>query len=259
MKKQVFGTKEWAEYSLNCSNGCINNCRYCYAKKMAIRYGRKKPYDWEFEEIKKKNTPGFKGRVMIPTTHDITPNTYEETSKHIINLLTDGNDVLVVSKPRIIQIKKLINCIEMSEQSLFDIFKNKIMFRFSIGSPSDDVLRYWEPNAPSFSERLECLNIVYENGYQTSVSAEPMLCVKQEELFNAVKKYVTDSVWFGKMNNHNLKNEKKEFAELIIKNTSDDFILNLYNKFKNEKKIKWKESIKKVVGIDIPIEKGLDI
>lgn len=34
------GTKEWASSNINLFYGCANNCMYCYAKKMALRFGR---------------------------------------------------------------------------------------------------------------------------------------------------------------------------------------------------------------------------
>jgi hypothetical protein len=39
---------------------------------------------------------------------------------------------------------------------------------------------------------------------------------------------------------------------------SDEWIVELYNKFKDNPKLKWKESIKKIVNIEIPTIKGLD-
>lgn len=40
IQKITLGTKEWADSNVNCYLGCSNNCRYCYAKKMAIRFNR---------------------------------------------------------------------------------------------------------------------------------------------------------------------------------------------------------------------------
>ncbi len=34
-KEKKTGTKEWADYNVNCINGCYNNCKYCYAKMIA--------------------------------------------------------------------------------------------------------------------------------------------------------------------------------------------------------------------------------
>ena len=40
------GTKEWACKNLNFSKGCSNACKYCYARRMANRFGWKKWTDW---------------------------------------------------------------------------------------------------------------------------------------------------------------------------------------------------------------------
>ncbi len=45
--KAVFGTHEWASYNENCLLGCSHDCRYCYAKSIAIRLKRKTPTDWK--------------------------------------------------------------------------------------------------------------------------------------------------------------------------------------------------------------------
>ena len=41
------GTKEWRPNNENCIEGCSNDCRYCYAKKNAIRFGRRDPGSWK--------------------------------------------------------------------------------------------------------------------------------------------------------------------------------------------------------------------
>jgi hypothetical protein len=48
-------------------------------------------------------------------------------------------------------------------------------------------------------------------------------------------------------------------GKALMATQTDDRIRELYAKLKDDPKIKWKESIKKVVGIDIPTESGLDI
>ncbi len=50
MKKQIFGTKEWAASNVNIQSGCPNDCRYCYAKSMAIRHKRKTRENWKVLE-----------------------------------------------------------------------------------------------------------------------------------------------------------------------------------------------------------------
>lgn len=49
-EKLPFGTKEWAPYNCNFMHGCSNDCVYCYAKEMSIRFKRKTSETWKVEE-----------------------------------------------------------------------------------------------------------------------------------------------------------------------------------------------------------------
>ncbi|MFX0035186.1 MAG: hypothetical protein ACFE9I_06050 [Candidatus Hermodarchaeota archaeon] len=53
-RKITLGTKEWADSNVNCYFGCSNNCRYCYEKKMAIRFKRKTEESWKLMEPNQK-------------------------------------------------------------------------------------------------------------------------------------------------------------------------------------------------------------
>jgi DNA repair photolyase len=108
------------------------------------------------------------------------------------NILKAGNDVLVVTKPHLEAIKKICD--------LLPQYKDRILFRFTIGSIDTSVLKFWEPNAPAFEERLESLKHAFHSGYSTSVSCEPMLDEQMDNLIEAILPYVTDSIWLGKMN-----------------------------------------------------------
>lgn len=55
------GTKEWAEFNVNFSKGCSNNCKYCYARKIASRFGWKTCWE-EMENKPFMETKGFKKR-----------------------------------------------------------------------------------------------------------------------------------------------------------------------------------------------------
>ena len=71
------GTKEWASSNVNICKGCFNDCVYCYAKRMGIRFKRNTLENWKFMVINEKAvSKGYgkrKGRIMFPTSHDITP------------------------------------------------------------------------------------------------------------------------------------------------------------------------------------------
>ena len=135
-------------------------------------------------------------------------------------------------------------------------FKANILFRFTIGSADSDILKFWENNAPDFDERLESLKYAFNAGYQTSVSCEPMLDDKIDQVIDQVLPYVTETIWIGKpnqlMGRLSMNGFKNDFVTMsrgraLMKLFSDEFILNLYERYKNNSKIMWKNSIKKVV------------
>jgi len=263
MSKKMYGTKEWAKDSLNFITGCSHDCRYCYSKAYALKYGRATPESWKNEIVReyrlKKKCKKYDGRVMFPSSHDISPEHLNGSVRFLRNILEAGNEVLVVSKPH-------LECIERICDE-FGVYKDKILFRFTIGSSSSAVLKFWEPEAPSFEERLECLRLAYDNGYKTSVSCEPMLDGNIDDVVRCVMPYVTDAVWIGKANylleRVELNGHYDEEMLLRIRELhewqTDDNIKRLYQRYKDNEQIKWKESIKKIVGIPIPREKGLDI
>jgi len=109
--KPVFGTKEWADRSENCLNGCSHDCRYCYAKTTAVRFGRNTPQNWKNETLKpdilKKEFRKFKGKIMFPSAHDITPTHLDDCMTYLEHMLRPGNQVTIVSKPHLYCVKAI--------------------------------------------------------------------------------------------------------------------------------------------------------
>jgi len=129
------------------------------------------------------------------------------------------------------------------------------MFRFTIGSLDDEVRRHWEPGAPAIEERLQCLKLAFEQGYATSVSAEPMLGGKEEakRLYHLLGPYITKEIWFGKMNKiGGLKTSADpdiaRHATEVIALQADDEIIELVSMLDGLPKIKWKDSIKEIIA-----------
>ena len=261
--KPVFGTKEWASYTCNFINGCKHDCKYCYSKEMAIRFHRKTASTWKIEEVREndilKKRTRKNGRIMFPSSHDIHPDNLKYSIRFLENILLPGNEVLIVTKPHYICIKEIC--------SKFHLYKKNIIFRFTIGSASSKVLKFWEPGAPSYAERLKSLRYAYNNGFRTSISCEPMLDDSIGTIINDVQPFTSDYIWIGKANflirrlrmNGVTDSKTMQMAEELLNLQSDESILNMYNTFKIFPKIKWKESIKSVVGITISSESGLDI
>ena len=199
------------------------------------------------------------GKFMFPTTHDITPANLADCLTVLQKILRSGNEVLIVSKPHLPCIQKL--CAELRD------YKSQILFRITIGSVDNEVLKFWEPNATTFEERLEALQWAHQEGYQTSVSCEPMLDTHIDMVVQAAKPYVTDAIWLGRVNRLrqtiaiNCPDDvvTKERAEQLLAEQPDDYLRELYERFKDDPQIKFKDSIKEAVGLERPTEKGLDL
>jgi len=255
------GTQEWSVKTVNCCTGCSHDCRYCYAKGMAIKFKQVTPEQWHLERIRPKDVSkrhkNYDGQVMFPSSHDITSNNIDACLEVLKNLLDVGNQVLVVSKPHLECIKRI--CDE------FEQFKDQILFRFSIGACDDRILSYWEPHAPSYDERKRCLIYAFDSGFQTSVSVEPMLdSANIDILISELSPYVTHSIWIGTMN-HLGRFEKgsdmvlKQATNRIRQGQMGTIIRQIYQRHKDNPLIRWKKEIKKVVGIPVPKINGLDI
>lgn len=275
MKNGVSGTREWSVASVNCAKGCSNGCYYCFAREMAVRFGRVDgPVEWQSNvEIHRKSGKEcrkYNGTVMFPTTHDITLETLQPSFEVLRNLLVAGNDVLIVSKPS-------LHCIEVLGRALSKWMEH-IQFRFSIGCLSGEISKTWEPHAPTIAERLACLHLARCLGYRTSVSMEPMLNPEViTEEFHFIASKVTETVWLGKVNHLRKRVVVQKLFLLpgygiqisqdgvppneidrLEAAQSDDNIQRIYKALKDDPKVRWKEDIKKVVGIPLETEAGTD-
>jgi DNA repair photolyase len=261
-KKFVSGTGEWASHSVNIQVGCPHNCLYGYCKANAIRFKKATSESWktpviDMEWVNKKRRK-LSGVVMYPTQHDIDPNNITHSITVLKNLLEAGNQVLIVTKPHLKCVKAMCSALRA--------FKSHILFRFTIGSADDDVLNKWEPGASNFAERVKSLRWAYVCGFSTSVSCEPMLDQYIDKVIKVVKSGITDAIWLGKPNkivarmviNNPDNPEAKKMAKELEALFTDEFVLDLYRKYKDDPIIKWKDSIKAVVGIERSTVKGLD-
>ena len=262
MSKSVFGTGEWAHKTANCVEGCSHGCHYCYACANAIRFYRRLVGDWTREvprpDMIARVCRGPCCRVMFPSAHDITPSNVGECLHAIAAMLRYGHRLLVVTKPH-------LECIKAICDSAARDRKSDLLFRFTMGSADNVTLRLWEPYAPSFDERLAALQYAHGNGFQTSVSCEPMLDGNILAVVEQVEPLVTDAIWIGKANQmrqrlriNGAPPDVMKQAEVLMALQSDDRIWDLYHQLEAHPKIKWKESIKKVLGLPVACQAGMD-
>lgn len=229
--KITLGTKEWADSNINCYYGCSNDCLYCYAKKMAIRFKRKTEDTWKIMIPNQNNIDKDyrkrKGRIMFPTSHDINIESLDNCLKVLNKLFLAKNNVLITTKPNYDCIRKL--CIT------FKKYIDLIQFRFTITSINDDILNFWEPGAPKFEDRFESLKFAFFKGYKTSISIEPFLDLNPFILVDKILPYVTESIWIGKMNYYNLNKDvenSKYFYDVIRKNNQKKNLLSIIKESK---------------------------
>ncbi len=204
-----------------------------------------------------KDFPCFPGQVMFPTTHDILPSNLNECTRVLEGLISSGNRVLVVSKPHLECIRHLCRHFEKN--------RGQILFRFTITAYDDLILKFWEPNAPSCQERIDSLKYASKMGFQTSVSIEPMLDSDNVvQLVEILSPFVSHSIWLGKMNKIEKRvvcDSKEMELELqrINEGQTDSKIFQIFRRLKDNPLVRWKESIKEVVGVEVASETGLDI
>lgn len=244
------GTKEWADHSINVAVGCSHNCRYCYARGMAMRFGRATRDGWATEHLRPEKLAlarkKYEGVVMFPTAHDITPATLDLSRTVLRELVARGNQVLIVSKPH-------VHCVDAVCDDL-NGHADQVQFRFTMGTGSRDVAAFWEPGAPEPAERLDALRLAYARGFATSVSMEPMLSSVDDTIrwVRVVDPYVSETIWIGKLNRPETRvmTADKHAAFMlseIRKQQCDDEILRMVDVLRGNAKIRWKDSIKEVM------------
>lgn len=263
IKRIIHGVGEWAKRSLNIQIGCEYNCHYCYAKAGAIwrRYSTRQQWRNPIINLRKirKGYRKVVGRTMFPTTHDITQRNIDHCITVLRKSLGAGNDILVVMKPHPSVVDRLLDALEP--------FKDLVTFRFTIGTMNDEVRALWEPNAPTIDERMRALMDAYIRGFRTSVSIEPMLDHQPWDVVEAVRPYVSDKIWIGTPRRLNWvlsmncpeNVEVRAAARILMEGFDLPFIQSLYDRYKADPVIRWKDSLKDILGLERPTEAGLDI
>lgn len=238
------GTREWADHNVNCIKGCTNDCRYCYARMMAKRFGRTVDSDWKDMVINQpavdKEYRKLNGRVMFPSTHDITDEreVKEACFTVIGKLLEAGNEVLITTKPRLSVIKEIVN--------KFATFREQLQFRFTITSINNELLSFWEPNAPTFEERFTSLKYAHRKTFKTSVSVEPFLDYTPQLLINKLSPFITESIWLGPMNyvpRNGMSSEDEKRCLEIRRNYQCGHLFEIYEELRTFPLIRFKDSM----------------
>lgn len=239
-KKDGTGLFQWVDQYIILAKNCPNGCVYCYAMiKEVFRFKRRTYEEFRNYELIKPMIRFKDGRsttkiekiedwIMFPGTHDIFPAILDISLDYIKRHLEIGNKLLIVSKPDC----EVIQAITRECEN----FKDQILFRFTMTSQNEGLLDYFEPNAPSFSERLDILKYCYHKKFQTSVSIEPFLEKDPIPLIKKVALYCTDSIWVGMMTKiaYIKRSISPQMYEYLMKITSEK---NLFSIIRNIDKL----------------------
>ena len=248
------GTKEWAEVNCNFQRGCRSNCAYCYAKSMAIRFKTATSKSWTEPVISMPKSYPHNKTVMFPSSHDIDEYNVEYAIECLKRLLENDNKILIVTKAQERAIGRIVDALlNMGDPCI----RVKVSFRITIGSRDNEILRIFEPHASDFHERFAALKHLFYNAFPTSVSAEPLLGGRIEfyQLYSEVEGYVSDKIWVGKMNmpkQRIMMNTERVFSPVqlnwLMNEQTDDKMLALYDEYKDDPKVAFKDSIMAVVN-----------
>jgi hypothetical protein len=216
--------RQWSEHIYNIisnASQCPNDCRYCYMKTIKSRFfgtptniedaaTHAAPISVNQKRVAKKwlrVTPEHAKLIMFPSSHDIVPSLLADYISVARKILEAGHSIMIVSKPRMDCFVPLAN--------VFENFKSRIIYRLTIGSERQDILNFWEPNAPPFTERLEVLRMLHARGCITSVSIEPFLS-DPRVLIPILAPYVSETIWIGQMSglNQELAGGQEEYNRL---------------------------------------------
>lgn len=269
------GYGEWAHRILSIQSGCsydgygdpaAGGCRYCWARANACRFHRKTPETWlEPERVKwplvhKANWGTFPGTTAYPGTHDISLDLLGPTIELLSHLLAEENRILLVTKPRYSCVKAI--CDAFADHP----YREGILWRFTITSPDDGDLAYWEPNAPPFRERLYALVYAHVRGWATSVNLEPITCrIEAVPAFvDRLRPNVSHSIWLGLMNRaaRRVVADPEGRLPALLYDQCPDNVRRLHRRLAGDHLVgplvRWKNSIKDLVGLPRNPEPGMD-
>lgn len=218
MTKSKTGVQEWAKHSFNFQKGCLNGCKYCYARRMLKRFEPEVDFDKPVlsvtETAKRLLKKKVGGVIMFPTMHDITAATKWIYAQFLCDLLMLDDKVLVVTKAN----KEMYDVIDFLITRCPEKFDN-LELRVTIGSTDNERLKYFEPGAPSCYERVSLLRYAKMNGIKVSISCEPMLDDTVKDLIWTAMELDCD-IWFGLANGYYEESMPKitdRFVQQIIR------------------------------------------
>ncbi len=175
LSKVKYGN-EWygIDYNMNLYRGCSHKCIYCDSRSNCyhidnfdIVRGKENALYLLEQELSKKRKKGIIGVGAMSDTYNPLEKEYEITkgalkliSKYGFGVSIDTKSDLIL---RDIDLLKEINA------------KNKVIIKFTITTPSDELSKIIEPNVCTSSKRLQAIKTLSDNGIFVGIMMNPVL------------------------------------------------------------------------------------
>ncbi|MFW9992002.1 MAG: radical SAM protein [Candidatus Odinarchaeota archaeon] len=186
--------------TINFQTGCEGGCLFCFARLMADEYGWC-PWDqWTSPVIRTKDVAkGYrkrKGRIMLPSSHNIDGSNLVEATWVLMKLLDAGNEnILVVMKTHPDVMGAI--CLSLKEAGYID----RVEIRHSIPTLHYETWKLFMPGCPTADEIFEAIRRGKKYHVKQSVNIGPFVCRRPWEVVQkAVKFGITpDNIWIEPM------------------------------------------------------------
>lgn len=196
---------EYGDYTINIAEGCSHGCKYpCYAMMMSKRFGKTKTYeDWcnpkivsNALELLDIEIPKLKNKiqsVQLCFTTDPFMYNYPEISQLSLKCIEKLNyyGIKCTALTKGILPKELKNYSKDNEYGI------------TLISLNEDFRKEMEPGSAPYSERINALRYLHDNGCKTWVSIEPyptpnFIEQNLSEILETLK--FVDKIIFGRLN-----------------------------------------------------------
>ncbi|MBR6033784.1 MAG: radical SAM protein [Clostridia bacterium] len=175
LSKEKYGA-DWygIDYKMNLYRGCSHGCIYCDSRSNCyhivnfdVPKGKENALVTLENELLKKKEKGVVGIGSMSDTYNPLEKEYEQTrgalkllSKYNFGVSIDTKSDLIL---RDIDLLKEINS------------KNKVIIKFTITTPNDELSKIIEPHVCVSSKRFEAIKTLTDNGIFTGIMMNPVL------------------------------------------------------------------------------------
>lgn len=212
--------REYSPLALNVYLGCSHKCEYCYANAMARRngnadyFGVPSPRTRILDKLPAELKSCQKQQVLLSFIGDA----YCETTDN--NALTRSalEQLFEAKMPVAILTKGGKRCLK--DLDLFKQFGEHIQIGATLTFDNDADSLKWESGAALFSERLEVLKILHDNGIRTFASFEPVIDPVQSLHLMEQSLDFVDVYKVGKLNNYRGLDKLVDWTDFLEKTVS---------------------------------------